>query len=54
MADSIAKINGLLKLNLYLTLLPKYKLDDNHKTNIDTFEFFSLNCKLITAAAYNE
>ena len=30
-----------LKLTLmYLTLLPKYKLDDSHKTNIDTFDFF--------------
>ena len=29
-----------LKLKLmYLTLPPKYKLDGNHKTNIDTFEF---------------
>ena len=30
-----------LKLTLmYLTLPLKYKLDDNHKTNIDTSEFF--------------
>ena len=29
-----------LKLTLmYLTLSPKYKLDDNHETNFDTFEF---------------
>ena len=31
-----------LKLTLmYLTLPQKYKLDDNHKTNINTFEVFS-------------
>ena len=31
-----------------------YKLDDNHKTNIDTFEgVFFVNCELITGAAYN-
>ena len=29
---------------MYLTLSPKCKLDDNHKTNIDTFEIFL--CKL--------
>ena len=38
---------------MYLTLSPKYKLDDNHKTNTDTFEIFFVNCKLMTAAAYN-
>ena len=30
----------------------KYKVDDNHKTNIDTLEHFFVNCKLMTAAAY--
>ena len=25
---------------MYLTLPLKYKLDDNHKTNIDTFNYF--------------
>ena len=36
---------------MYLTLSLKYKLDDNHKTNIDAFEFFFVNCKLMTALA---
>ena len=36
-----------------LTLGQKYKLDDNHNTNIDTFDFFFVNCKLMTTAAYN-
>ena len=37
---------------MYLTLPPKYKLDDNRKTNIDTFEFFFVvNHKLMTATA---
>ena len=37
----------------FLPLSRKYKLDNNHKTNIDTFLFFFVNCKLIIAAAYN-
>ena len=33
---------------------PKYQLDDDHKTNIDTLEFFFfVNCELITGTAYN-
>ena len=40
---------------MYLTLLPEYKLDDNHKTNIDTFDFFSfINCKEMSALAANK
>ena len=38
---------------MYLTLPPKYKLDDKHKTNIDTFDFFFVYCELMTAAAHN-
>ena len=37
---------------MYVTLSKKYKVDDNHKTNIDTLEHFFVNCKLMTAAAY--
>ena len=38
-----------------LMLMPKYKVDDNHKTNFDTFDFFCFFriCKLRSAAAYN-
>ena len=34
------KQRNLYSTLMYLTLPPKYKLDDNHKTNIDTFEIF--------------
>ena len=35
------KAANLKLMLMYLTLSPKYKLDDNHKTNNYTFEFFS-------------
>ena len=36
------------------TVAIMYKLDDNHKRNIDTFEgLFFVNCELMTGAAYN-
>ena len=38
----------------YLTRSPKYKLDHNHKTNIDTFGVFFVNFKLVTALAANK
>ena len=39
---------------MYLTLSPKYKLDENHKINIDAFEFLFVNCKLMTTLAANK
>ena len=53
--EQYAKTQRNLKLMLiYLALSPKYKLADNHKTKIDTFKiFFFINCKMMTAAAYN-
>ena len=38
---------------MYLTLSPKYEVDDNHKTNTTSFDFFSVNCNLMAAAASN-
>ena len=40
--EQYAEKHWNLKLTLmYLTLSSKYKLDNNHKTNIDTFDFIS-------------
>ena len=42
-----------IDVDFFFTLSPNYKRDDNHKANIDILNFFFLNCKLMTAAAYN-
>ena len=48
------KQRNLKLTSMYLTLSPNFKLDDKHKTNIDTFDFFfRKNCKLMTEAVYN-
>ena len=38
---------------MYLTLSPKYAVEDNHKTNTTSFDFFSVNYNLMAAAAHN-
>ena len=40
------------QIDVHVSHTEKYKLVDNYKTNIDTFDFF-IHCKLMTAAAYN-
>ena len=37
--NSIQKNRNFKLTLIYLTLSPKYKLDDNHKTKIDTFDW---------------